>query len=140
MAIVSQSLGNTSTYVEKMNRRDSYARPSWKHLHIRGENSVTATTRSTGGETPPHTWRKFLCSTLDKNFLGNTSTYVEKIHQSEQSNCLAKKHLHIRGENHPPFFDLSSFMRNTSTYVEKIKLCDHGVSVGRKHLHIRGEN
>ena len=49
---------NTSTYVEKINPSDCQDRHLWKHLHIRGENKVSAATPNAARETPPHTWRK----------------------------------------------------------------------------------
>ena len=111
-----------------------------KHLHIRGENNVSAATPNAAKETPPHTWRKWLTSSLTLSKNGNTSTYVEKIRSLSQSLGGERKHLHIRGENFTCFLGLIKVLetpphtwrkfekgtgiavkvRNTSTYVEKI--------------------
>ena len=112
-----------------------------KHLHIRGENMLRIISQSNKAETPPHTWRKF-CSVGGKmGYLGNTSTYVEKIVSSLRAPMWTKKHLHIRGENSPTKHGLATRsetpphtwrkcnqhrkklqkFRNTSTYVEKIQ-------------------
>ena len=49
---------NTSTYVEKMARDFARCLDCWKHLHIRGENTIKFFSTDTNLETPPHTWRK----------------------------------------------------------------------------------
>ncbi len=92
--------------------------------------------------------------------MGNTSTYVEKIHTAKGALGFQQKHLHIRGENlrqlsnrhprreTPPHTwrkseNNSMIMRtprNTSTYVEKMILTHHTGLTKQKHLHIRGEN
>ena len=91
--------GNTSTYVEKINRQFRVQRSSQKHLHIRGENDSGVYPLRSRGETPLHTWRKLNHDHNAVKFRGNTSTYVEKIKKPSISFTSPKKHLHIRGEN-----------------------------------------
>ena len=110
---------NTSTYVEKIRFRPSMHACLWKHLHIRGENSLLFSRIVTIekhlhirgenfktlidyfrlAETPPHTWRKCGDGPDNLSDYGNTSTYVEKIPPENRSEYSLKKHLHIRGEN-----------------------------------------
>ena len=132
--------GNTSTYVEKIPSRLDHAHQSEKHLHIRGENSVTATTRSTGGETPPHTWRKSDFWEGVHCRLRNTSTYVEKIIDEPLCCFSDKKHLHIRGENWLSALMKSQIIETPPHTWRKWAFRILVDSLDQKHLHIRGEN
>ena len=48
---------------------------------------------------PPHTWRKLNSKKDDRDYIGITSTYVEKTELLEHNPRLEQDHLHIRGEN-----------------------------------------
>ena len=137
---VVEPVGNTSTYVEKIEPLGPWTARRRKHLHIRGENAHTSFCEASNQETPPHTWRKSLSVIEAVTLLRNTSTYVEKIPHCLFANVSSWKHLHIRGENVQTFwiercvletpphtwrkFDICTlginFLGNTSTYVEKI--------------------
>ena len=90
---------NTSTYVEKIASRNRAKHKSRKHLHIRGENSLTSARLLLLSETPPHTWRKFDVFDITLKHFRNTSTYVEKLRFRSCFYEIFRKHLHIRGEN-----------------------------------------
>ena len=71
---------NTSTDVEKTLVRPNGQIPAKKHLHGRGEDSIT--------------------EIVSLNFVGNTSTYVEKTQVLLRKSACHWKHLHGRGEDY----------------------------------------
>ena len=132
--------GNTSTYVEKIEKGDGPDDISKKHLHIRGENDDVGAAIGDEAETPPHTWRKSIRRISLRSEYGNTSTYVEKMINAVYFDVLFQEtppHTWRKSESHhQPRLDC----RNTSTYVEKIHQSGCLASHRQKHLHIRGEN
>ena len=61
LSLSRMNLRNTSTYVEKIRTGGYMSVKIQKHLHIRGENLRCCTIPLQEWETPPHTWRKFVC-------------------------------------------------------------------------------
>ena len=111
-------------------------------------------------ETPPRMWRKHRQSPSLRDFLRNTSTYVEKTLALFSVSLVKEKHLHVCGENSYPsrcdgktletpprmwrkrrkVSDICRRVRNTSTYVEKTNTLMLSVLRVWKHLHVCGEN
>ena len=63
MQEIDQIKGNTSTCVEKTGFVPHIAHLSWKHLHVRGENTGTKNWTNICQETPPRAWRKLFLLT-----------------------------------------------------------------------------
>ena len=132
----------------------------WKHLHGRGEDSLRKKPSKTTQETPPRTWRRRSGPTASTDYLGNTSTDVEKTRSEDFRLGTIQKHLHGRGEDPttaelirsgeetPPRtwrrpiaqLDIRGRAGNTSTDVEKTSTAATPRSRSRKHLHGRGED
>ena len=90
---------NTSTDVEKTSKVAPMGRPSRKHLHGRGEDQTIRTRWFGASETPPRTWRRLWKSPANAQWLGNTSTDVEKTGRRGRKTKRLQKHLHGRGED-----------------------------------------
>ena len=71
-------LGNTSTDVEKTNRKTRTIRMLKKHLHGRGEDCRKLKDDRFAVETPPRTWRRLKMNAERHIPSRNTSTDVEK--------------------------------------------------------------
>ena len=154
------SLRNTSTDVEKTTRQQTLTVPVEKHLHGRGEDSMTKALPYTLRETPPRTWRRHLKWVAYLLISGNTSTDVEKTDNVNSPDHYARKHLHGRGEDRswrdgrtscletpprtwrrPCLLGRARLLeRNTSTDVEKTMPPFRLFSHFQKHLHGRGED
>ena len=151
---------NTSTDVEKTSKVAPMGRPSRKHLHGRGEDQTIRTRWFGASETPPRTWRRLWKSPANAQWLGNTSTDVEKTPFISFYFLSFWKHLHGRGEDlslrggQAPDFETpprtwrrlwtkikdGAASRNTSTDVEKTIQQSTKLLLSRKHLHGRGED
>ena len=92
-------LGNTSTDVEKTNRKTRTIRMLKKHLHGRGEDCRKLKDDRFAVETPPRTWRRPQTQRLDQTGSRNTSTDVEKTLCCSTFRRCRRKHLHGRGED-----------------------------------------
>ena len=131
-----------------------------KHLHERGEDDFEEMKALRKMETPPRAWRRLSTPTKNGDYLGNTSTSVEKTRCAPVFQPIGEKHLHERGEDRARDVALSlqaetpprawrrlsgscrklMKFRNTSTSVEKTFLIRATRSICRKHLHERGED
>ena len=72
------TFGNTSTDVEKTQSGVRSGRSLRKHLHGRGEDSISRQIQRRPLETPPRTWRRPVVLSDQGRRFGNTSTDVEK--------------------------------------------------------------
>ena len=90
---------NTSTNVEKTYSVLALFVLFKKHLHERGENSLSSIRIKVPVETPPRTWRKLDTGALRNSWSRNTSTNVEKTDGQYICFLSSQKHLHERGEN-----------------------------------------
>ncbi len=153
-------LRNTSTCVEKTSFSTSISEPNWKHLHVRGEDSMHTAPAARQTETPPRAWRRPDTSPESIKKMGNTSTCVEKTLSTGRDARPTWKHLHVRGEDSiyewakgnneetPPrawrrrwgSFTTMLGARNTSTCVEKTRHQRWLAVCMWKHLHVRGED
>ncbi len=153
-------LGNTSTCVEKTRPLPGPFCPSWKHLHVRGEDCSAFNCSRFLSETPPHAWRRLDNPGTIIIWFRNTSTCVEKTCEIPPPTCVCRKHLHVRGEDRwrwawqrrkaetPPRAwrrrglkaERAASSRNTSTCVEKTPILHNDRGKIRKHLHVRGED
>ncbi len=111
--------GNTSACAEKTNVLKIYSYFIWKHLRLRGENSLQSELDALSIETPPLARRKLLPTTRIEMAIRNTSACAEKT---------------LSWQNHWEDYG------NTSACAEKTTSKNHFSDPGRKHLRLRGEN
>ena len=91
---------NTSAYAEKTLVVLVHQIADWKHLRVRGENSMIKNVCGLSLETPPRTRRKPTTVPIGSMFSGNTSAYAEKTERKKEGIRKTWKHLRVRGENY----------------------------------------
>ena len=96
-------LRNTSAYAEKTALYMIRLLSIWKHLRLRGENSLKHQPAKVRLETPPLTRRKRIGSSCSDLKGGNTSAYAEKTGLYRLRALRNRKHLRLRGENATPW-------------------------------------
>ena len=90
---------NISTCVEQTSSLSRTLPMSWKHLHMRGANSLSQLPSKISVETSPHAWSKLRRVRDSSMQMGNISTCVEQTQKLHQYQKQFEKHLHMRGAN-----------------------------------------
>ena len=96
--------GNTPTCVGKTLERRGPSLKSWKHPHMRGEDSDPTAAATDETETPPHAWGRHDRDGQGVPVFGNTPTCVGKTIHEAPSSAFTEKHPHMRGEDRTSSF------------------------------------
>ncbi len=152
--------GNTPTCVGKTRLDPRRQVNTWKHPHVRGEDSDKTFKDGSDQETPPRAWGRLVRAGIRGHQLGNTPTCVGKTTPPSVVKGKSRKHPHVRGEDFGGAVILNDTSEtpprawgrplrslptrwtigNTPTCVGKtlaFRQCRHG---GEKHPHVRGED
>ena len=151
---------NTPTCVGKTRLDPRRQVNTWKHPHVRGEDSDKTFKDGSDQETPPRAWGRLVRAGIRGHQLGNTPTCVGKTTPPSVVKGKSRKHPHVRGEDFGGAVILNDTSEtpprawgrplrslptrwtigNTPTCVGKtlaFRQCRHG---GEKHPHVRGED
>ena len=90
---------NTPTCVGKTTQGRSLVTVSWKHPHVRGEDSQLQAGLSSRSETPPRAWGRPVGGAILVLAAGNTPTCVGKTAATRVPKYHSRKHPHVRGED-----------------------------------------
>ena len=111
--------GNTPTCVGKTWRTAWPRHMSWKHPHVRGEDTLYDTLSCVNMETPPRAWGRPAENEKLRRCHGNTPTCVGKTKWPCYRYRQWRKHPHVRGEDPVPCGQCLHCRRNTPTCVGK---------------------
>ncbi len=152
--------GNTPTCVGRTVERRQCVEPGRKHPHVRGEDRSLRRKCHRPWETPPRAWGGPVWHCPVCAAKRNTPTCVGRTRASAQASVNARKHPHVRGEDHGWYGQLfigketpprawgghashplaDGGQGNTPTCVGRTTKWCRGQSHRRKHPHVRGED
>ena len=99
VGIIGFAPGNIPTCVGKTTTSMTVAALTWKHPHLRGENTRNAPFLAPAVETSPPAWGKPRRGLGEIQELGNIPTCVGKTNGTLRCRRRPRKHPHLRGEN-----------------------------------------
>ena len=91
---------NISTCVEQTSSHTTPTSTGWKHLHMRGADTLRYFPMTFPRETSPHAWSRQLQVDSIAGLVGNISTCVEQTSLLSSRHLYIEKHLHMRGADH----------------------------------------
>ena len=80
-------------------RRVASSPASWKHPHVRGEDTIQGIGKAELKETPPRAWGRLERTAHYRSKGGNTPTCVGKTRPASGRRWERGKHPHVRGED-----------------------------------------
>ena len=91
--------GNTPTCVGKTYQEGHTSEPTWKHPHVRGEDTLMGLGVTLAKETPPRAWGRLKRGNITSARFRNTPTCVGKTIARLRAGTWGRKHPHVRGED-----------------------------------------